>query len=206
MSISLVLASLRRALPILPMEWVLWSLDAEGVLLAHEGPGAPRAPEGGAVGRSVWEVYRKEEPILGFAARVLREPAAAEVVAGGVRMHLAGAPVAGGGAVGMALVLGRATEGAPPSGAPLPPAVLELLRPVPEIGAEAGDLLLWNGERPATVGLYREVAASRLPGEVARDLRLTRSSAARGSAPPVPAPDGAARPLRERAAHLRVVS
>lgn len=203
MSISLVLASLRRALPSLPLEWVLWSLDAEGVLLAHEGPGAPRSGEGVAVGRSVWEVYGREAPILDFATRVLREPAAAEVVSGGARIHLAGAPVEGGGAVGLALVLER-MAGVPDPAPTLPPAVLELLRPVPQIGALAGDLLLWNPERPAKVGLYREMPAARLPLEVARDLRLTRSSGERGSSPPAPA--GGARPLRERAAHLRVVS
>lgn len=208
MSISLVLASLRRALPALPVEWALWSMDAEGVLLAHEGPGAPRVE---AVGRSVWEVYRGEEALLAFASRVLREPSAAEVVARGARIHLAGAPVAEGGAVGMATVLDRLPEEAAVEAAveaELPPSVMELLHPVPEIGAETGDLLLWSPGRPEAVGLYRDLPASRLPEAVARDLRLirSRSSAAAGSGPPAPSPAGASRPLRERAAHLRVVS
>ncbi len=205
MSISLVLASLRRALPALPLEWVIWSLDADGMLLVHEGRGGPETWGGVRAGLSVWEAYRGETAILTFASRVLREPLAAELVAGGVRVHLSGAPLPGGGAVGMALMLGPASseEAAASS---LPPSVLELTRPVPDIGADAGDLLLWSLERPAVVALYREIAASRLPPAVTSELRLTRSSAASGSAPPAPASAGADRPLKERASHLRVVS
>lgn len=206
MPIPPLVRSLRSALRVLPVEWVLWSIDADGVLLVHEGPGVRHRPGRRTVGRSVWEVYRGDRSILAFAYRVLREPAAAELTSHGLRFHIAGAPDAAGGAVGMAVVLGVADPDVPAPAPAALPSVLELLEAVPEIGGQAGDLLLWSPDRPDSVGFYREMPTSRLPEPVVRDLRVSRSSDADDFASPAPGPGGAVRPLRERAAHLRVVS
>jgi hypothetical protein len=191
----------------LSADWVLWAIDRHGVVWLHEGPGVLRKGMKPVelIGKSVWELYRSDEPVLEFIRHAFQAPTTRSIMVDNVRVLAAGAPDASGGVSGVVLVLESAEPGAEPGHL-----VSEVRQPVPEIGAEMGDLLVLDRDSPGRIGIFRFVDAARAPAELVDELwRVSRA----GDAPPQPAPSpppppaaGAAARRRAHAPHLRLLS
>ena len=199
------LRAMRDTLSLVPIEWALWAMDADGVFLVHEGPGVYRKGlrPGECVGRSVAEVHKNDPRPLAYIQSAMQRPTTDHLVFNGYTFLVSGTPMAGGGCVGLALVVGPATEHEPVCAVPAVP-VLELARSVPEVGGMEGDLLVIDPEEHDLVGLYRTISRSSLPQDIANEIhRITAPSgvSGTGSAPSA----GASGSRRERATHLRLL-
>lgn len=192
---------LRDTLNVVAAEWVLWALDAEGVFWLHEGPGVWRkgVRPGEMIGKNACQYYAGDEAVLAFMQEVRHGPTTRALVFNGHRFLVAGGPDTLGGVSGLALALGA--EGVAPSEASV---VIEASRPIAEIGAAAGDLLVVDPQQLDRVGVYRSVEISALPAAVRAEL----GALSRAFGVPVDWPvadDGAAPPHRAPAAHLRLL-
>jgi hypothetical protein len=194
------LKALRETLSLLPVEWVLWSFDADWTMTVHEGPGLRRTAPGrvNAVGEDVRMRLGNRPGGPEFMRRVVRGPASAHITFGTDVFFVSGAPAPGGGAIGLSLPAGTVAGSAPE----LPP-VLEVTRPIPAIGARTGDLLVWSPDDPERAGLFRRVGVDELPAEVRRELGRLRSPS--DDAAGAPSASGATRSPRARASHLRLL-
>jgi hypothetical protein len=193
------LQSLRDTLSLLPVEWILWAIEADWTLAVAEGPGLRRIglQPGAAVGTDVRERLADAEGGHELLCSLERGPASGRLVIGSEAFFVSGARTPSGGAIGLALPAGSAAYDAP-----MVSPVLEVTRPVLSVGARPGDLLVYTSDDPAHAGLFRRVPVAELPAEVRAELERVSSPPGGGAGGRA---SGASRSLRERAAHLRLL-
>jgi hypothetical protein len=202
------LPALRQTLSMLPFDWALWAVDARGTLLLHDGPAMRHKgmPPGHGVGTCVREMNRGNPEAVAFVDAVLEGPVSGWITFGTTRYFVQGAPMEDGGAVAISLPCvgpGVWEEGAPSARDGAEPPVIEVARAIPELGAEAGDLLVFDPESPAYAGLFRRLWIGELPEGLLDEM--ARLSRARDEAPAEPPPGDASAAPPGRPAHLRLL-